>query len=237
MKIAYNNRFLAGTLAIILSTTPSFLGAKVFGYVGLKSGYSSESFLNTTITFPKTNLSHQAKGSSTFGIPAGVDVGFGFNVTPSFGIRIEAEYLYRFGGKFKNDSWKFSNAAAPDIDIKHQAQISNLLGNIYLDYYIGSSAYFYLSGGIGSSLSNTTFTWYNTGDHRSGKTSTLNELSLAWQAGAGLGVFISSNLALDFNVRYVDFGKSKLRGKGELTASGDLSYKAIDALVGFKYRF
>lgn len=232
------NRFLSTSLLMALSATPWLLEAKVFSYVGLKSGYSSESFSNAKITFPNTNLAHQAKGSSASGIPVGLDVGFGVYVTPSFGIRIEAEYLYRFGGKFKDDFWRFSNTAAPDIAINsHQAEIQNLLGNIYLDYYIGSSVYFYLSGGVGSSLSNTTLSYINTGDSRSGKVSTLKELSFAWQSGIGLGVSISSNLVLDLNIRYVDLGKAKLRGKGGLTASGDLPYKALDALVGLKYRF
>lgn len=149
MKIVYSSSFFAGVLATALCVSPPPMEAKAFGYVGLKSGYSNETFSKTTITAPNTNLSTQFQSSSAFGIPLGLDLGFGYYITPSIGFRLELEYLYRFGGKFKDDVWKYGNPAAPDIAIKHQAEISNILGNVYLDYYIIPSLYIYVGGGVG----------------------------------------------------------------------------------------
>lgn len=236
MKVAYLDHLFFRLLASLLFLAPSFLGAKVFGYFGLKSGYSYEQFSQTTLFVPKSNLSPSMNASTAHGIPLGLDAGFGYRFTPSFGFRIEAEYLYRFGGKFSDSTLDFGNpTAAPNVDAKHQTTISNLLGNLYLDYYLGSSVYFYVGGGVGSSLSDATIPWKGT--RGVGTVSTLKKLSFTWQAGGGLGVLISSNLSLDFNVRYIDFGNAKLRAKGALILTGDLPYKALEGLVGLNYRF
>lgn len=239
MKITHSSSLLAGALVASLLTIPSFAEAKAFGYTNVKAGYSYENFHQSVLAL-KAGSRAPLKGSSSAAIPLGISAGFGYYFNSVFGLRVEAEYLYRLGAKFQDDVLKFGNAngANPDLPVSSQAQIQSLLGNVYLDLYVASSVNFYLSAGAGSNFNNLTMDWHNSGqasDH--GRVNSLKKSTLTWQVGAGIGIALGKNLGLDFNVRYIDFGKAKIDAKGSLSGTLEVPFTALEGLVGLSYRF
>lgn len=238
MKVAHSGSLLTGALVASLLTIPSFAEAKAFGYTNIKAGYSYENFHQSVFALKAGNKA-PLKGSSSAAIPLGVSAGFGYYFNSVFGLRVEAEYLYRLGTKFQDDVLKFGNAnASPDLPVSSQAQIQSLLGNVYLDLYVASSVNFYLSAGAGSNFNNLTIDWHNSGQVSDrGRVNSLKKSTLTWQVGAGMGIALGKNLGLDFNVRYTDFGQAKIDAKGSLSGTLDAPFTALEGLVGLSYRF
>lgn len=240
MKNTKSNTLFACILTSGLLAAPSFMEAKAFGYTNLKAGYSYEHLVPGTFTLVAGHQMPLQKKSSSAGIPLGVSAGFGYYITPSIGLRVEAEYLYRLEAKFADDVFLGNGAsgAMPSMSAKPRAQIQSLLGNVYLDFYVVPSVNFYLSAGAGSGMIDAKIAWVNSASAADrGELASLKKSSFAWQVGAGMGIALGQNLGLDFNVRYADFGKAQIRARGAFAISGDLAFSALEALVGLSYRF
>lgn len=227
----------AGVLATGLFILPS-LEARTFGYTALKAGYSYEKLAPGPFRLVAGVEEPLERKSSSAGVPLGVSAGFGYYFTPGFGLRLEAEYIYRLGARFADDAFRSSNNASPSKSAQPRAQIQSVLGNIYLDYYVVPSVNFYLSTGVGSGMIDARIAWVNfTTPSDRGELASLKKSSLTWQVGMGMGIALGQNLGLDFNVRYIDFGKAQIRARGAFAISGDLAFNALEALVGLSYRF
>lgn len=238
MKKIRSTTLFAGALAMGLSVAPSLMEANVFGYTSLKAGYSYEKLVPGSFVLVAGPQMPLQKKSSSAGIPLGVSAGFGYYFTPALGLRIEAEYIYRLGAKFADDVFHGSGVANPSSSAKPRAQIQSLLGNVYLDFYVAPSVNFYLSAGAGSGMIDARIGWVNFARPSDrGELASLKKSSLTWQAGGGMLVAIGQNIGLDFNVRYIDFGKAQIRARGAFAISGDLAFSALEALVGLNYRF
>lgn len=235
MKNAYLSVLMVGVFATGLSIIPPFVEARTFGYVGIKSGYSYEGLARST--FSENGKVTYLDASSALGIPLVTNAGFGHDFSPRFGMRVEAEYAYRFGGKFKggvlNDTQTQANPNANPMGAKPQAKIQSLLGNVYLDYYLSPWASLYLSGGVGvGHLDITTELQKASGIE---KITSPAKMLLAWQAGFGLNYMLTGNVGFDLNLRYVDFGKGAFSSqKGILM---NYPFFGIEALIGLNYRF
>lgn len=232
MKIAH---LMTSVFATSLSIIPSFVEARTFGYIGIKSGYSHEGLLRSAFTEgSKTSF---LDASSAVGIPLVASVGIRHDFSPRFGIRAEAEYAYRFGGKFKGGVLKGpqEQANANPIQVKPQVEFQSLLGNVYWDYYLSPWVNLYLGGGVG--VGNLNVATELQKPSKSEKITSPSKVTLAWQAGFGLGYVLTGNLGLDFNVRYMDFGKGVLSVQKGNLFQADYPLFAIEALIGLNYRF
>lgn len=211
--------------AINLLAIPSYVEARTFGYVGIKSGYSYEQLSKGILI--KNNKSPYLNPSFASGIPLSASIGIRNDFNPRFGMRAEAEYSYRFGGNFKANENQNANTLAKEP----QAELQNLLINLYFDYYLDPWTNLYLDSGIGLG---SLYILSQSQESPKNKISTF-KITLAWQIGLGIAHTLRRNLDLDFNLRYVDFGKGLFFPQGNNAI--DYPFFAIEALIGLKYYF
>lgn len=233
MKTIYSANLLIGMFIASLLIAPSSMKAKMFHYVGLKTGYSHEMLSKSVFMDKSSVLSLDA--SSAIGVPLGANLGFGRYFSPRFGMRIEAEYLYRFLGKFKEGVLKGNTQPADPINLKLQADFQTLLGNVYLDYHISPWVSLYLSAGIGVASFNTTTELQKKSESQ--KITSPSKRTLSYQAGFGVGYSLVEGLELDLNIRYINFGKGVLPLTQSNSIQGEYPFSAIEALAGLIYRF
>lgn len=227
MKNLHLPSLISSVLAISLSIIPSYVQARTFGYVGIKSGYSYER-LSKSI-FIKNSKSAFLNPSFASGIPFSASFGIRNDFNPRLGIRAEAEYSYRFGGSLKEN--KDQNTST--LSKESQAKLQNLLANLYFDYYLDPWTNLYLGAGLGLG---SLYILSESQTLPKNKNSTF-KIALAWQVGLGVGYALTRNLDLDFNIRYVDFGKGLFSPQGSKTTELDYPFFAIEALIGLKYYF
>lgn len=231
------NRLFSGIVAIGLLVSPSLAEIKTFGYLGLKTGYSYE--ILSKADFKGGGVAY-LNTSSASGYPLGINMGFGFQMTSNFGLRLEAEYLYRMGGKIRGGDLHDGSKPVPTgdgIKLQPQAEIQNWMGNFYIDYYVMPEVNLYLSAGAGKGLIGVT-THYRFG-HLSPfeKTTTAFRETFVWQTGFGVGYAIMQSLWLDFNLRYTNFGKVTFIPDKSDSLQIDYPFSAVDILIGLNYRF
>lgn len=235
MKSIYSASLFMGVVIVSL-LAPSLMTAKTFHYIGLKTGFSYE-MLSKSI-FSEDDSHRYLDASSAVGVPLGVSVGFGYYFSPRFGMRIEAEYLYRFMGKFNGGVLKSNNAqsipSGDPIKLKLQAEFQTLLGNLYLDYHVSPWVSLYLSVGAGAANFNVVTELQN--NSRIGKITSPFKRTLAWQAGFGIGYMLVEGLEVDLNVRYINFGEGILPST-QSRFHGKYPFSATETLVSLIYRF
>lgn len=232
MKISH--RVGVVTAGLLLASS-SLVEAKIFGYVNLKAGYSLEKLAQGDSYINNGTVKASYKGSSSSVVPFGASLGFGNSFSPRFHWRIEAEYLYRPTAQFQEDTQKHGNNGVTDVTLGTKASMQNLLGNVYLDYYVIPSLFFYASSGLGVNFLNATVS--HRSDGTAGSFSSPGDAGFAWQAGLGMGVLVTSNVSLDLNVRYSDFGTTHLVSRGDFSGTLDLPLSSLDVLLGVSYRF
>lgn len=244
MKKNHSTALFASAFVASLLLAPSSVGAQIFGYTGIKAGYSHLSVdrleLKSTSGSNPSDQGIYSKSFASSSIPFGGNVGLGYYFTPSLGFRAEAEYLYRIG---LEKSVTFSNIKdgnnGPSLSSFHKIAVDaqTLLGNFYLDYYVTSSVNLYVSAGVGMSFLNTKV---SVREKTSNSSIRISKTSFAWQVGLGTGYALTQSLGLDFNVRYVGLGK--LRAGINIqpdapNARGETPLSAVDALIGLNFRF
>lgn len=224
-------------LGCLLASFP--LEAKLFGYAEIKAGYSRESFLESVFHAAADTKTALLRASNTSDVPLGASAGVGYYFTPNFGFRVEAEYIYRLGAKFKKDALRTSNPNLPvsEITMQFHTQIQSLLGNVYLDYYPVSMINLYLGAGVGAGFRKSSLDFNDSAQNRSGKMDASKKTAFVWQVGGGVGVALSKSLGLDLAIRYINFGKSHFKPVEYIKASTNIPIRGIEALLGLSYRF
>lgn len=236
-KTIRSNRLLFGVLVMALSVLPSLAEIKTFGYLGLKMGYSYEILSKTN--FRGGGVAY-LNTSSASGYPFGLNVGFGSQFTPNFGLRLEAEYLYRIGEKIRGGDLYDGSKPVPTgdgIKLQPQAEIQNWMGNFYVDYYVTPEINLYLSAGVGQGLIGVTTHYYSRHSNLFEKITTAFKETFVWQTGFGVGYTIIENLGLDFNLRYMNVGKVTFIPNANDSLQVDYPFSAVDILIGLNYRF
>lgn len=237
VKATHSTGLFSSILAMGLFFSLSSAETETFGYMGFKMGYSHEMLSRTD--FQGGGVAYLGASSAT-GFPFGLNLGFGYRFVPDFGIRLEAEYLYRIGGKIRGGDLHDASKPTPTgdgIKLQPQAEIQSWMGNLYLDYYVIPSVNLYVSAGVGKGLIGTTT------HHRFGhsspfeKTTTSFKETFTWQAGFGVGYAIMQNFGLDFNLRYINFGKVTFIPDKDDPLRIDYPFSAVEALIGLNYRF
>lgn len=246
MRLAYVKHFYLMSIAIALISSfvfPSKAKAQNFGYAGIKGGYVFQKIEGIDLKGKGTQPSRLLiKPFSNSTVAFGANIGWGFLVNPSFGFRLEGEYLYRIGLTQSEDSFDSKNAGALTKfeTVKTALQSQALLGNVYLDYYVIPSVSVYFSFGAGANLLNSKLEVSDTaGTKGSDKTSTAST-SFSWQVGVGTAYAILENLWIDLNLRYVDLGNFKSKLNVAPTAQNteaNSKVRAFEALLGLNYRF
>lgn len=237
VKATHWTGLFSSMLVVSLFCSSSLAETETFGYIGFKTGYSHEMLSKTK--FQGGGVAY-LNASSASGFPFGLNLGFGYRFTPDFGIRLEAEYLYRMGGKIQGGDLHDESKPVPTgdgIKLQPQTEIQNWTGNLYVDYYLTPSVNLYLSTGVGKGLIG------NTTHYRFGHSSPFGKATIAftetfvWQAGFGVGYAIMQNLGFDFNVRYMNFGKVTFIPDKDDPLRVDYPFSGIDVLIGLNYRF
>lgn len=234
MKITYLTSLFFSFFIVCL--TPSFMRSEAFGYVGIKTGYSHEMLSKTSFAGGVAYLN----ATSAVGIPFGVNVGFGYQFISDFSTRLEAEYLYRNGKKFRGGVLYDVTKPIPTSDgitLQPQAEIQTWMANFYADYYVTPLISLYLGAGIGKGLIGVTTHFRFGHSNPFGKIAIPFEENLVWQAGFGIGYVVIENLRLDFNLRYVDFGQIVFVPNKNEAIQATYPFSAVEALFGVNYRF
>ena len=138
--------------------------------------------------------------SGTNSLGGGLALGYNFWHKFDIPVRAELEYMMRGDANFN----------ANDTNIKAKAP-KTAFANFYLDYQNESTLTPYITAGAGTAF---------IGDRT----------NFAWNAGVGTRFEITENVALDFAVRYVDFGSYDL-------GSYDAAISSIDTSLGLAYTF
>lgn len=216
--------FVAGLLL-----SPLAIKAEAFGYAGIKAGYSHLFQANATYYRDQEISSFPSSNASSFAF--GASAGFGYLFTPDIGMRLEGEYLFRSSSEYKRRSVGKSAFSL-------ETQIQNILGNVYLDYYVIPSVNLYLSTGMGVNFRDSALHWVDSNKSEikyvAGK---QDKIGFAWQIGLGVGYAITQNLGFDFNIRYVGFGKMSLEQMKDFDGKIVFPLSSLDTLLGFNYRF
>lgn len=227
----------SGIVATLLLVMPFFMKAKSFGYLGLRSGYSHE--MLSKGTFKINDEIRHLDFSWGKGTPLSAGVGFGHRFNPRFGVRGEAEYIYWFGGKFRKGILQKGRGQSTQnnlITIKPKALFYSVLANAYWDYYASPWLNFYLSMGLGAGALDVSAEIQRS-NLSIEKIRFPLKVAFAWQVGLGVGYVLTGNLGLDFNLRYVDFGKNALLANEGNQYRSELSFSGVEALIGLNYRF
>lgn len=138
--------------------------------------------------------------SGTNSLGGGLAVGYDFWHKFDIPVRAELEYMMRADANFNTN----------ETNVKAKAP-KTTFANFYLDYQNESTLTPYITGGVGTAF---------IGDRT----------NFAWNAGVGTRFEITENVALDFAVRYVDFGKYDL-------GDYDAAVSSIDTSIGLAYTF
>lgn len=138
--------------------------------------------------------------SGTNSLGGGVALGFDSWYKLDIPVRAELEFIMRGDANFN----------ANETNVKAKAP-KTAFANFYLDYHNSTDFIPYATGGVGMAFID-------------------DKSNFAWNAGLGTRYSITENVALDFSIRYIDFGRYDL---GEY----DAALSSIDTTLGLSYTF
>lgn len=240
--------FVGGILLGITASASEAEG-KVFSYLGLKGGYSHQAVGESTpinkgsgVGVPGGGDLTTLPGYTTPAVPIGAVLGMGYRFIHRFGIRLEAEYLYRMALSSAKPNIDQGAGAAPTFDnINILTNASSALVNIYVDYYILPRVNMYLGTGIGTSMLDTNLKFSTA--QGEGKIQG-DKVNFMWQFGGGVAMSITQHIKLDLGVRFVNFGKATISTyqfaqSSPMLPEGLLSFGItnIETLMGLSYHF
>lgn len=215
-----------------------FLGGKI-GY----SGINIDSIENKTLAKPanKYNDFLSSMGVGVFG-------GLQYTLLPTVGLRAELEYLYRLDvDSKKKNGYNYltpptgTNTTSATGNVELSLEMHTILANLYLDYYVTPKIAVYAGFGIGISIIETSIDAWSPGllmdDHPEPDAESTN-VDFAWQVGIGSRFFVTENIALDVNARYVGLTTSDTKlGNPALLRMKHGLVGAVEVLAGVSYVF
>ena len=137
-----------------------------------------------------------------------------FTVNPFVGVQYRDGSV--LGSRVELEGFFHSKASKEIRNRDGSVQSLGFFVNYNLDFCVSKTFVPYIAFGAGYAHSKVTYAGFE------GKKD-----SLAWNAGAGLGINLTDNLGLDIGARFADYG----------TYKGDVDLKAVDFLAGIKYTF
>ncbi|MGL4722230.1 MAG: outer membrane protein [Desulfovibrionaceae bacterium] len=206
-------------------------------YTGLTLGYNYMMFGKSSATniegLVTTDPSFKYKSGSASAVSVGFVAGLTIPVLSNIAIRPAFEY------SFTAPSSATFTAAKQDSSLLFQKFTANnnvhtLFANAYVDFYLTQSVYLYTGGGLGLSILNTQFR-----SPLRSRTSTAT--NFAWNAGVGVGYYITENVLIDLGVRYIDFGLSRNmsipQGLPQDIVFSKIDFSDINVLLTLAYKF
>ena len=139
-------------------------------------------------------------------------------------------FLMAFGVRVKSFRAEFEWANISRNRLKHGPKErtsydqQRYMAQFYYDFPLRSAFRPYLNVGAGAAYTDVSYRYYNTHD-------TDNDTTVAWNAGAGLGINVTRAWSFDLGYRYVDSGKLK--------AFDDATVKvrSHEGYMGIRYTF
>lgn len=181
------------------------------GSMKLKSGG-----LNTA--GPHMNTGDDRTGGSQLGIKIGAGYGNRW--------RADIGYRHYFSRSFTTGSYA---PPTPEFFYKTKVRASALMGSAYYDLIEAGRLRVY--GGLGLGVSRVRLSTDDTVVQGSG-----SKTRFAWQLELGADYPLGQNLGLNFGVRYVDLGKTRIRlDEGDGHFSADL--RSTELFVGVRHSF
>lgn len=250
LKLLVARMGLVGGMLLAISVNASGADRKIFGYVGLKGGYSQQ-IIGQGVSIAGTSGAGAPPASgavsvpdyTTPAMPIGAVAGVGYYLAPKLGVRLEGEYLYRLSLSSANLKVNQGAGAPATLDkMNIFTNASSALANVYVDYYMLPRVNVYLGAGIGAGILNTNLKLVNA----QGGTNKIqeNKVSFAWQFGGGVGLSLTQHIKLDLGVRFINFDKAAintapLNQTSPTIPAGLLSFGItnIEALMGLNYQF
>lgn len=237
-----------GGMLFGISVNASEISPKLFPYLGLKGGgYSHQVVAESApiIAEPGVGVPGNTPtlvGYTTPVIPIGAVIGIGYHFKPKFGVRFEAEYLYRITLSSSKPNINAGMGAPSTLEtVNILTNASSMLANAYIDYYMLPQVNVYLGAGIGAGMLDTSLKLF--GPQNESKIQG-NKTNFVWQFGGGVGIGITQHIRLDLSVRFINFDNvaintSQLDQVSPILPGGLLNFDVtnIEGLVGWSYYF
>lgn len=196
-----------------LASAVLYIGTEyALGSMKLKSGG-----LNTA--GPHLNTGDDRTGGSQLGIKIGADYGNRW--------RADVAYRHYFSRSFTTGSFE---PPTPEFFYKTKVRASALMGSVYYDLIEAGRLRVY--GGLGLGVARVRLSTDDTEIQGSG-----SKTRFAWQVEFGADYPLSTNLKLNFGLRYADLGKTRIRLENGSAGHFSADLRSTELFVGVRHAF
>lgn len=226
-------------LLVLLAMLPSSVYAATVNTTGVyitpKAAYSLQISHEMQQNYYYAGAGFKDSGSDKAGhaFGGGVSVGYDFQPRLRLPFRVEFEYLIRTDSKRDWPMTMNGNTAKTEARFR----VETVQAGFYIDAHNRSRFTPYGGIGIGTARIKAEFD-----DKFAGKDDRVQH-NFTWHADVGVAMAFTKNLALDFNLRYADYGEVEVKsgvsdsslGKGNSRYKSRLS--AGEVLLGLRWSF
>jgi opacity protein-like surface antigen len=220
-------------LIFIFTMIPSIGAAEWKGlYAEIKGTSSYQDISDPTIKYPSQNFGFSDKDDWAIG--GGLAIGYDFDKSFSFPLRVELEYMIRDDAEvaWRGDQGIFISGTF-DWELKAETQVDTILVNFFYDFKNSTAWTPFVTAGFGMSFI----------DWKSSYTDTIatpnismkdDTTEFAWTVGFGCSYRLTEALLVDAGYRYLYAGTAEADYQ-TLTAESDI--RLHEVVFGLRYAF